>query len=141
MTKYEYKIVSAPVTAVKVRRMSGKAKEVAGDVSELMNELGEYGWEYVRSETLKTRRRRWLIVKEWRTCEVMVFRRVFAKIEAPEDMAGAVITEPVVIEPRRVRNVEAVRRAKAGERRIHLKTPESNIPANKDHAIAVTAAE
>ncbi len=123
MLKYEYKIVPAPVEQTTSWFARAKGDGFENTVTELMNALGECGWDYIRSETLTTRRRRFLRAAAVSRHEVLVFRRSIGDVTAAEDKARIVLSEPEVItkvSPRRVRDLDAVRRVKSGERRIEL---------------------
>lgn len=122
MKKYEFKIVPAPQN---VQRGWFQAKDdgFANTVTELMNEMGACGWDYVRSETLSFGRRRWYGAKRVERHEVLVFRRTIAEEVPVEEKARIVLTEPETfapVTPRRVRDAGAVARVKAGARKIEI---------------------
>ena len=121
MKKYEYKIVPAPVVPGGSWFGWKKDDGFTNTVTDMLNELGNCGWSYVRSETLTLRKRRWYGRSNYIRHEVLVFRRVTADSVAAEDRARIMLTEDrdiAKVTPRRVRDVEAVARVRAGARRI-----------------------
>lgn len=123
MRKYEYKIVPAPVEQPGGWFGRSRGDGFENSVADLMNVLGECGWSYIRSETLTSRRRRFLRSAVISRHEVLVFRRVIGDLQTPEERARVILSEPVEpapIKPRRVRDLDAVARVKSGARRIEL---------------------
>lgn len=140
MKTYEYKIVAAPM-AIQKSWFARHDDGFADNVSDLMNEFGACGWDYVRSETLTFRKRRWYGARRHTRHEVLVFRRMLANDVTAEDRARIVLTEVSefgAVTPRRVRNAEAVARVKAGNRRIEMVGEKMSHAAN---GTPMTAAE
>lgn len=81
---YEYKVVPAPVRAVKVRGLKTTADRFAHLLSETMNALAAEGWEYQRAEALPCEERRGLTGTRTTTQTVMIFRRALAAPAAAE---------------------------------------------------------
>ena len=57
MTRYEYKVVPAPVKGEKSRGVKGAEGRFAFAIERLMNEMAAEGWEYQRAETLPSEER------------------------------------------------------------------------------------
>lgn len=89
MTKYEYRVVPAPVRATKVKGVKGTARRFAQTLEDLMNELGAEGWEYLRADTLPVEERHGLTSKTTAFQNMLVFRR-----PQPEDAPPLLIEAP-----------------------------------------------
>ena len=76
MTRYEYKVVPAPVKGEKSRGVKGAEGRFAFAIERLMNEMAAEGWEYQRAETLPSEERSGIASSQtvWRN--LLVFRRV-----------------------------------------------------------------
>lgn len=87
MQRYEYKVVPAPEKGKKAKGVKTGAERFALALSEMMNELGAEGWEYVRADTLPSVERAGLTSSHTIYRNLLVFRRPLA---APgEAEAGA----------------------------------------------------
>ncbi|MFW5654989.1 MAG: DUF4177 domain-containing protein, partial [Roseicyclus sp.] len=86
MSFYEYKVVPAPTTGRRRQRRVDGLDRYASTISDIMTELGLDGWDFIGAETLRERRRRFLIL----ICDVertlMIFRRA---VTAPDEAAAA----------------------------------------------------
>jgi hypothetical protein len=90
---HEYKVVPAPGRAVKVRGLKTTGERFAHTVTEVLNDLGAEGWEFLRSETLPCEERKgWFGGTRTSTQIVLVFRR-------PLPDARALAAEPVLRRP------------------------------------------
>ncbi|RDC74540.1 DUF4177 domain-containing protein [Rhodovulum sp. 12E13] len=89
MTRYEYKVVPAPVQGRKARGVKGTAGRFAHALETLMNELGAEGWEYVRADTLPCEERTGLTGRTTTYQNMLVFRR---PLGAAEDEAAPAIS-------------------------------------------------
>jgi hypothetical protein len=89
MTRYEYKVVPAPVQGRKARGVKGTAGRFAHALESLMNELGAEGWEYVRADTLPCEERTGLTGRTTTYQNMLVFRR---SLTAADDEAGPAIS-------------------------------------------------
>lgn len=76
MQRFEYKVIPAPKRAEKIKGVKGPEDRFAHTLMGLMNELGEDGWEYLRSETLPVEARSGLTRTTLTDQTVLVFRRV-----------------------------------------------------------------
>lgn len=72
---HEYRVVPAPVRAVKVKGAKTTAERFSHTLALLMNDLGEEGWEFLRSETLSCEERGWLGGRRMTSQTVLVFHR------------------------------------------------------------------
>lgn len=79
---YEYKVVTAPLRAVKVKGLKTTEERFAHMLEEALNDEAREGWEYLRAETLPCEERRGLTGTAKSFQSVLVFRR-------PLGMAGA----------------------------------------------------
>lgn len=145
MNKYEYRVIPTPAETQRKGLFRKKAAVAMDVVTEILNDQGAHGWEYVRSETLISEHRRFLRPARKISEEVMVFRRSIGAATTPEDQARLVLTDPVPltpvqVKPRRVMNSDAVARVKAGQRRLHVHRPASAVISANAMA-AMTAAE
>ena len=91
MTRYEYKVVPAPVKGLKARGVRSAEGRFANALEETMNKMGVDGWEYQRAETLPSVERSGLTGSTTTYRNMLVFRRA---------RAGDVSAfKPVVLEP------------------------------------------
>ena len=74
MQRYEYKLVPAPQRATKHKGLKG-ADLFAATLQEILNALGQDGWEYQRAETLPEEVRTGLTARTTAQCHLLVFRR------------------------------------------------------------------
>lgn len=114
MNKFEFKIVDLP----------GPRE----DLCDVMNALGANGWDFVRSEVLVDRHRRWWGSDRFTERGVLIFRR-----SAPEDRDATVMpslrpTKSAAVAPRRVRNVAAVDAVRNGARKLALAGTQTHTP-------------
>lgn len=91
---YEYKVVPAPVRAVKVRGLKTTAERFAHLLTETMNALAAEGWEYQRAEALPCEERRGLTGTRTSTQTVMVFRRALAAPAPTQAYASPPLAAP-----------------------------------------------
>ncbi len=81
MQRYEYKVVPAPQKGTKAKGVKTPEGRFATSIEQLLNQLGQEGWEYQRAELLPSEERTGLTgsTTNWRN--VLVFRRVLAPDE------------------------------------------------------------
>lgn len=93
MQRYEYKVVPAPKKGTKAKGVKTPEGRFAVTIEQILNEMGEEGWEYQRAELLPSEERVGLTgsTTNWRN--VLVFRRA-VETELPADEAGAFLTPP-----------------------------------------------
>ena len=110
MTRFEYKVIPAPKKPTRARGVRSTEERFAHSLMVAMNELGQDGWEYIRSDTLPVEVRNGITSKALDYQSVLVFRRALIAdvVDSPEqdstetetaDPIAAVITapEPVVM--------------------------------------------
>lgn len=95
MTKFEYRVVPAPVRGIKVRGARTPEDRFAEALAEVMNGLGRDGWEYVRCDTLPSEERTGLTGRTTVYRNMLVFRRAVAAASAE----AATSTAPAVVPP------------------------------------------
>lgn len=95
MAKYEYMVVPAPVKGVKAKGAKTPAARFANALTQVMNEYGAQGWDYVRSDTLPCEERSGLTGKTTNFQNMLVFRRVLeeAPVAAPAPEAEEITEE------------------------------------------------
>ena len=80
MTNYEYKVVPAPARAEKIKGVKNTDARFAHKLTQIMNELGADGWEYLRAEALPCEERTGLTRSlSVMTLNLLVFRRPVAQ--------------------------------------------------------------
>ena len=86
MQRYEYKVIPAPIKGEKTRTAKTTADRFGVALTNLMNDLGSEGWDYVRADALPCDERVGLTGSRTIFLNVLVFRRVIAGLEdAPEN--------------------------------------------------------
>ncbi len=100
MPSYEYKVVPAPKRAKPVKGLRKGEERFARTLTELMNELGAAGWEYMRADALPVEERSGLTSRVTVYQNVLVFRRPrdTAAGDTASD-ANTVIETPTPAEP------------------------------------------
>lgn len=76
MRKFEYQAVPAPNTGTKAKGVKTTEDRFALSLSNLLNEMAEDGWEYVRAETLPCTERKGLTGSQQTYQNVLIFRRL-----------------------------------------------------------------
>lgn len=75
MPRYEYRLVPAPEKAAKHKGLKGAAS-FAATLEDILNELGQDGWHYLRADTLPQEERAGLTGKVTTYRNLLVFQRV-----------------------------------------------------------------
>ncbi|SMX33934.1 DUF4177 domain-containing protein [Actibacterium lipolyticum] len=85
MPRFEYKVIPAPVRGEKAKGLKGTQARFAHALTKLMNDMGQDGWEYQRTDTLPCEERQGLTGKTTTFQNMLVFRRTLAgeNVEAP----------------------------------------------------------
>ncbi len=93
MPRYEYKVIPAPQKGAKAKGVKTPEGRFATSVEQVLNEMGQQGWEYQRAELLPSEERSGLTgsTTNWRN--VMVFRRVI-EADATEVVAPVATPSP-----------------------------------------------
>ncbi len=102
MQRYEYKVVPAPQKGTKAKGVKTPEGRFANSVEQLLNTMGQDGWEYQRAELLPSEERAGLTgsTTNWRN--VLIFRRAVPEAIADE---APVIATPEVEETPGVRPI------------------------------------
>lgn len=89
MQRYEYKVVPAPQKGTKAKGVKTPEGRFANSVEQVLNQMGQDGWEYQRSELLPSEERTGLTgsVTNWRN--LLVFRRAVQAETPPVPEAPA----------------------------------------------------
>lgn len=90
MPVYEFKVVPAPTRGEKSRAAKTTPERFALALTNLMNELGRDGWDYIRADTLPVEERSGFTGTKTSFQHMLVFRRVLEKVieQAPPPMAA-----------------------------------------------------
>ena len=88
MPHYEYKVIPAPRRGEKSREARTTEDRFALALSNLMNQLGKDGWDYVRADVLPCDERAGLTGTKTTYQTMMVFRRVVEPTPAAEPVAA-----------------------------------------------------
>ncbi len=93
MPRYEYKVIPAPQKGAKAKGVKTPEGRFATSVEQVLNEMGQQGWEYQRAELLPSEERSGLTgsTTNWRN--VLVFRRVI-EADATEVVAPVATPSP-----------------------------------------------
>lgn len=94
MTRYEYKVVPAPVQGTKAKGLKTPAERFARTLQELMTAEGADGWEYLRAEALPAEERQGLRKKITVYQNLLVFRRPLGATDA-DDSTPLAASEPL----------------------------------------------
>lgn len=86
MQRYEYKLVVAPHRATRHKGLKG-ADLFAATLQDILNTLGQDGWEYQRAETLPEEVRTGLTARTTAMRHLLVFRRAMPDTTATADTA------------------------------------------------------
>ncbi|MGB8812792.1 MAG: DUF4177 domain-containing protein [Paracoccaceae bacterium] len=96
MQRFEYKVLPAPKRGEKVRGLKTTEDRFAHALTQLMNDLGADGWDYVRADTLPCEERVGFTGKSTSFQHMLIFRRVLSEETAVVPMAVADVETPVL---------------------------------------------
>lgn len=82
MQHYEYKVIPAPRRGEKARGAKTTADRFAVALTQVMNDLGREGWEYLRADTLPCEERVGLTGTATHFQNMLVFRRALPAVAA-----------------------------------------------------------
>ena len=102
MAAFEYKVIPAPRRGDKARGAKTTADRFAAALSQVMNDLGRDGWEYLRADTLPCEERAGLTGKTTAFQHMLVFRRAAAPAQvgaSPHLAEPLAIAAPLVADP------------------------------------------
>ncbi|GLK63956.1 DUF4177 domain-containing protein [Paracoccus kondratievae] len=95
MTSYEYTVIPAPARGEKARGARSGIERFAATLSDVLNEMGRDGWEYVRAETLPAEERSGLTSRTTVYHNLLVFRRALAVSTRQEVPLAEPVAPPV----------------------------------------------
>lgn len=100
MQRYEYKVVPAPQKGTKAKGVKTAEGRFAVSIEQILNQMGQDGWEYQRAELLPSEERSGLTSSTVNWRNVLVFRREIAaefsaEREPVEDSDDAAVAQPV----------------------------------------------
>jgi len=97
MERYEYKVVPAPRTGIRVKGAKGPAAKFAAALEASMNGLASDGWEYMRAETLPADERHGLTRRKAETTQhVLVYRRLITESETADYIDPPLAAAPMM---------------------------------------------
>jgi hypothetical protein len=94
MQRFEYKVIPAPRRGEKARGVKSTEDRFAFALTQLMNQLGAEGWDYVRADALPCEERVGLTGTKTTFQNVLVFRRILGG-EAEDRPARLMLHDPV----------------------------------------------
>ena len=83
MPRFEYKVITAPRRGERMKGARTPVDRFAQTLTQLMNDLGQEGWEYLRAETLPCEERVGFTGKTTTFQNLLIFRRALAEGEPP----------------------------------------------------------
>lgn len=113
MPRFEYKVIPAPKKGNRVKGVRGADLRFASALQDIMNEYGDQGWDYLRTDTLPCEERQGLTGKNTVFQNMLVFRRELSApnghmpreqaTDTPDDgndqSASDVIATPIIENP------------------------------------------
>ena len=75
MRNFEYKAVPAPVRGQKAKGLKTTGDRFALSITDVLNDMADEGWEYIRAETLPCDERKGLTGTQTTYQNVLIFRR------------------------------------------------------------------
>ena len=101
MQRFEYKVIPAPKRGEKSRGVKTTEDRFALALTNLMNELGADGWDYVRADSLPCEERAGFTSTKTTFQNVLVFRRVMdQQATIAPGATRLLLQEPVAVTPR-----------------------------------------
>ena len=101
--KFEYKVVPAPKKGKRAKGIRNGEDKFANALSEVMNEHGADGWQYLRTDTLPVEARTGLAGKATVFQNMMVFQRISdAEIDADKEVVenhAPPLPSPIEVKP------------------------------------------
>lgn len=101
MQRFEFKVIPAPKRGEKARGVKTTEDRFAYALTNLMNQMGAEGWDYVRADALPCEERVGLTGTKTTFQNMLVFRRIVASagVEVPQG-GRLLLQEPVPATPR-----------------------------------------
>ena len=112
MLRYEYKVVPAPRRGEKAKGVKTTPDRFAYALSQMMNRMGQEGWEYQRADTLPCDERVGLTGTKTTFQSLLVFRRALPEAEEAT-LAATVAPPPLTATPPEPAAVPALGAAEA----------------------------
>jgi hypothetical protein len=101
MQRFEFKVIPAPKRGEKARGVKTTEDRFAFALTNLMNQLGAEGWDYVRADSLPCEERVGLTGSKTTFQNVLVFRRVIPSAASDASPSSRLLLqEPVTAKPR-----------------------------------------
>ena len=100
MQRYEYKVLPAPRHGTKSREARSTADRFALTLTEVMNDLGAQGWDYLRADTLPCDERAGLTGTRTTSHTLLVFRRPLPESRDSHAAAPLAAAPPPATAPR-----------------------------------------
>lgn len=94
MNRFEYKVIPAPKKGEKQRGLKTTVDRFAYTLTQVMNDLGRDGWEYIRADALPCDERVGLTGTKTTYQNMLVFRRVLTEDAALAAKPGALTLAP-----------------------------------------------
>lgn len=95
MQRFEYKVIPAPKRGEKARGVKTTEDRFAYALTNLMNQLGAEGWDYVRADSLPCEERVGFTGSKTTFQNVLVFRRAIADEAESQPNARLLLQEPL----------------------------------------------
>lgn len=96
MQRYEFKVIPAPRRGEKARGVKTSEDRFALALTNLMNELGAEGWDYVRADSLPCDERAGFTGTKTTFHNVLVFRRAVPSLSAETPVSNRLILQDAV---------------------------------------------
>lgn len=100
MQRFEFKVIPAPKRGEKARGVKTTEDRFALALTNLMNQLGAEGWDYVRADALPCDERVGLTGTKTTFQNVLVFRRVIESAKPEGQTTRLLLQEPALASPR-----------------------------------------
>ncbi len=100
MQRYEFKVVPAPRRGEKARGLKATEDRFAYTLTQVLNEMGRDGWDYVRADALPCDERVGLTGTKTSFQNMLVFRRILEADAATQPSVRFLSPEPVSAGPR-----------------------------------------
>jgi hypothetical protein len=100
MQRFEYKVIPAPKRGEKARGVKTTEDRFAFALTNLMNQLGADGWDYVRADSLPCEERVGFTGSKTTFQNVLVFRRVLSAGAEAQSTSRLLLQEQVPPTPR-----------------------------------------
>lgn len=108
MTRYEYKVIPAPARGKKVPGIKAPEARFAHALEELMNDMGNHGWDYLRADILPSEERQGLTSSHTVYRSVLVFRRALEEDPVQDGSAHDTVDAEIQAPPPPAMETEVV---------------------------------